>query len=186
MIQRQELTAVGKFQKTHALKGELNAVLEIDPAFLEEGNAIVVDVDGIFVPFFASSVRPKGATSFLIKLDGIDSGDEADPFVNKTIYALTRELAPFMDVDEDEITDDDGLVGYKVVDKSSGSEIGEILAVDSSTENLLFVVETSDGEEVFIPAVEEFVDSVDDDSHSIFVSLPDGLLDLNKKKINNE
>ena len=51
MIEEKDLTPVGKFLKTHALKGELNAILEIDPEFFTEGYPLVIDVDGAFVPF---------------------------------------------------------------------------------------------------------------------------------------
>lgn len=51
MIEEKDIKAIGKFQKTHALKGELNAILDIDSEYVSEGNAVVVDIDGIFVPF---------------------------------------------------------------------------------------------------------------------------------------
>ena len=181
MIDEKDIKSVGKFQKTHALKGELNAILDIDPQYVEEGNAIILDVDGIFVPFFASSVRPKGSTSYLIKLDGIDSEEEAKPFVNKIIYGIKSELAAFLDLEEDDILEDDDMVGYRIIDEANGSEIGKVESLDSSTDNLLFVVITGDGEEIFIPAAEEFVDEINDDEKIIKMSLPDGLLDLNKK-----
>ena len=181
MINQKELKEVGKFQKTHALKGELNALLDIDPEYMTDGNAIVVDIDGIFVPFYADTVRPKGSQSFLVKLDGVDSEEEAKTFVNKTVYALKKELAPYFDVEEDEIIDEDDLSGFSVVDNESGAEIGTVSYVDSSTENVLFVVETSSGDEVFIPAVEDFIDEIDDDDKIIRVTLPEGLVDLNTK-----
>ena len=181
MISQNELKEVGKFQKTHALKGELNALLDIDPDYLAEGNAIVVDVDGIFVPFYASSVRPKGSQSYLVKLDGIDSEEEAKGFVNKTIFALKNQLASFLDVEEDEIYDDDDLEGYDIVDSNNSVEIGKITHVDTSTENVLFVAETADGDEIFIPAAEDFIIEIDDDEKVIRMNLPDGLVDLNRK-----
>ncbi len=181
MIVEKDIKAIGKFQKTHALKGELNAILDIDPGYVEEGNAVIVDVDGIYVPFFASSVRPKGSTSYLIKLDGIDSEEEAKDFVNKTIYGVKSELASFLDLEEDEILDEDDLAGYKIYDALTGNYIGTIETVDSSTENLLFVVLTDDEEEIFIPAVDEFIDEVDDNEKIIRMRLPEGLVDLNKK-----
>ena len=70
MIEASEITAVGLFQKTHALKGELNAILDIDPDYFIEGNAAIVETDGIFVPFFISGIRPKGKTSFLSQSTG--------------------------------------------------------------------------------------------------------------------
>ncbi len=61
MIEVNDIVAIGKFQKTHALKGELNAILEIDSEFLEEGNAIIAEIDGIYVPFYIKSIRKKEA-----------------------------------------------------------------------------------------------------------------------------
>lgn len=179
MINQEDILAIGKFQKTHALKGELNALLDIDPEYVELGNAMIVETDGIYVPFFASSIRQKGNTSFLVKLEGIDSEAEAKEFVNKTIYGLRSDLAQFLDVDQDEILGEDSFDGFEVIDAVSGESIGRISRIDSATENLLFVVETDDEKEIFIPAVEDFIDHVDDDDKKIFMTLPDGLVDLN-------
>ena len=179
MISDKEISAVGKFQKTHALKGELNAILDIDSEFIAEGNAVIIDVDGIFVPFYASSLRPKGNTSYLIKLDGIDTEQEAKSFVNKTIYALKSELAPFLEIEEEELRGEDDLIGYQVVDNSTGATLGKIERVDSSTQNLLFILKTSDGRELYIPAVDEFILDIDDSGQRIFMNLPAGLLELN-------
>lgn len=181
MINQKELKEVGKFQKTHALKGELNALLDIAPDYMTVGNALVVDIDGILVPFYAESVRPKGSKSFLVKLDGVGTEEEAKTFVNKAIYALKRELAPYFDMEEDEIIDEDDLSGFSVIDSESGMEIGKIVHVDSLTENVLFVVATDSGDEVFIPAVDDFIDEIDEDNKLIRVSLPEGLIDLNNK-----
>ncbi len=182
MILKNDISEVGKFQKTHALKGELNALLDIYPDYIAEGNAIVVDTDGIFVPYYASSIRPKGTMSYLIKLDGIDSENEAKPFVNKAIYAIKAQLGPFLNLDEEEMMDEDDLVGYSIVDDSSDSLIGKIDSIDSSTDNLLFIVTTDDGDTVYIPAVDEFISEICDDSKVIRMNLPDGLINLNKKQ----
>lgn len=182
MIEEKNLTAVGKFQKTHALKGELNALLDIDPEFFEEGNAMVVDVDGIFVPFFTTGIRPKGATSYLVKLEGIDSEEEARRFVNKLILAEKAELAPFLDMEEDEIRGEDEFCGYRITDAETGNMLGVVERVDSSTSNLLFIVKTPEGDEIFIPIAEEFIDSIDDENREIHMQLPQGLIDLNVKK----
>lgn len=179
MIEQKNITAIGKFQKTHALKGELNAILDMDPSFLSEGNAVIVELDGIFVPFYASGIRPKGSTSYLIKLDGIDSEDEARRFVNRTIYALKSELAPFLEVEEDDIADEDELIGYEIVDYDSNKIIGEIEAIDSSTSNLLFIVTSPIGDTIYIPAAEEFIIEINDEDKKISMRLPEGLIDLN-------
>lgn len=179
MIKKNDITPIGKFQKTHALKGELNALLDIDPEFLTLGNAIIVELDGIYVPFFATSIRPKGSTTFLVKLDGIDSEEEARKFVNKNISALKSELAPFLEIEEEEITDEDDLIGYEVIDFNSGKTVGIIEDIDSSTYNILFIVKRPDNTDVYIPAAEEFIKEIGDNDRKIYMSLPEGLIDLN-------
>ena len=180
MINDNDIRAIGKFQKTHALKGELNAILDIDSDFLTDGNAIIVDTDGIYVPYFASSVRSKGSTSFLIKLDGIECEDEAKPFVNKAIYALKSQLAPYLNIEENELLDNNNFCGYQIIDSLSREIIGTISDIDSSTDNLLFIVEDIDGATIYVPAVDDFINQIDDKNKTITMTLPNGLIDLNK------
>lgn len=186
MIESKDITAVGRFQKTHALKGELNVLLDIDAEYFEEGNAAIVELDGIYVPFFTESVRPKGSSSWLIKLEGVDSEQEARKFVNLTVYAEKGKLAEFLGMEDEEILDEDDLVGYEIHDNFTGSLVGIIKAIDTSTQNMLFIVETPQGEDVYIPAVDEFITEIDDDNRRIWMNLPEGLIDLNMKTDKNE
>lgn len=176
VIKKEDIVEIGKFQKTHALKGELNALLDIDGDYAADGNALVVAVDGIYVPFYAESVRPKGSESYLVKLSGVDSQEQAQQFVNKEIYGLRSNLVDYYDDPDLELKDD--FVGYKVVDSSLG-EIGEVVDVDDSTANVLFIVDTPSGDRVYVPVAEEFINAVDDSRRVIETTLPDGLVDLN-------
>ncbi len=180
MIEEKQLTEIGKFQKTHALKGELNALLDIEPEFLTEGNAIIIDIDGIYVPFYCENIRNKGTFSYLVKLEGINSESEAKPFVNKIIYALKEAVAEFANNTDssDDVVFLDDLVGYDILDDVLGL-IGKIKEVDDTTDNVLFIVESPEGEKIYIPAVEELISSIDSDSRCVEMNLPEGLLDLN-------
>ena len=42
MIDKDKLIEIGKFQRTHALKGELNAILDVPEDYVEDGNPLVV------------------------------------------------------------------------------------------------------------------------------------------------
>lgn len=185
MIESKEITAVGKFQKTHALKGELNALLDIAPDYFFEGNAAIVEVDGIFVPFFLSGIRTKGKSSFLIQIDGINDEKEARLFVNKTIFVEKSRLAPFWDIDEEELSDDWNFIGYNIVDTDTYSVLGTVSAMDTSTQNILFIVDTPKDGDVYIPAVDDFIQEVDDEKKIIRMRLPKGLIELNKKDVDN-
>ena len=176
MIKKEDIVAIGKFQKTHALKGELNALLDIDGDYAADGHPLIIDIDGIYVPFYAETVRPKGAESFLVKLRDLDYQEKAQEHVNKEIFGLRSDLVEYFDDPDMEIVAD--FVGYKVVDSRLG-EIGSIEDVDDSTANVLFVVATDDGETVYIPVVEEFINAVDDERKVVETTLPEGLVDLN-------
>lgn len=182
MIRRDEIDEIGKFLKTHALKGELNAQLDIDAGFLHPGMPLIVERDGIFVPFFIESMRPKGHFASLIKLDGVDSGDDARDFVNQVIYARKSDVEEYLE--EEEVQNDglylDDMEGYTVIDASTGVEVGRVMDIDCTTANVLFIVVGPEGE-IFVPASPELIVSADMDSHTVHVMIPDGLIDLNLK-----
>ena len=55
------------------------------------------------------------------------------------------------------------------------TDLGEIVAVDDSTMNVLFAIE-KDGEELLLPAHEEFICKLDKKKRLLTVDVPDGLL----------
>lgn len=179
MITEEEITQVGKLLKTHALKGEMNVMLDIDPEYLSSGNPAILDIDGIYVPFYADSVRPKGSFSYLVKFEGIDSEIEARGLVNKTVYALRKELKDFIEEEYDEeYTLYDDMIGWDVADTEKGI-IGKISFIDTNTENELLIVETPEGNTVYLPLAEDLITEIDEDHGRITMNLPEGLLDLN-------
>lgn len=184
MIELKELTSAGTFTRTHGIHGELNATLSIDPDFLEEGSCFVCDTDGIFVPYFIESIRPKGPKGVLILPEDVKSDIQAKPFVGKTIYINKESYARYeaeMTGDDDfdgEGTYADDVVGYNVVD-GSGGLLGEIADIEASTANMLFIVRTPADTTLYIPVAEEFIDGIDHEGKTIAVNLPEGLLDLN-------
>ncbi|EJW91604.1 16S rRNA-processing protein RimM, partial [gut metagenome] len=104
---------------------------------------------------------------------GLTSEIEARQFVNKEVFY------PLDAVDGDDLVGNitwDNFIGYGVSDENRGF-LGTITGVDESTINVLLRVDY-DGEELLIPAVEEFVTDVDHIGHLLTVSLPEGLIDL--------
>lgn len=179
MIKEEEVIIIGKFQKTHALKGELNMICDIEPEYFQEGNPLIVKYDGIMVPYYIESIRQKGTTSYLVKISGIETEEEASLFVNKEIGILKKDAEEWLD---EELVDSNDFIGYTVVDYDSGTKIGEIKIIDDSTANLLFIVENNDGEEIYIPANNDLIRDIDEDMKSITMILPEGIVELNKSK----
>lgn len=179
MIKKEDIVEIGKFQKTHALKGELNALLDVEEDFADNSFPLIVDMDGIYVPFYIETIRPKGTESYLVKLKGVDTADDARQFVNKTVYGRRSDLVDYFDDPDMEVVAD--FVGFRIVDSRLGV-IGTIRDLDDSTANVLFVVETEEGDTVYIPVAEEFINDIDDEKEEVHTTLPDGLVDLNTKQ----
>ena len=57
--------------------------------------------------------------------------------------------------------------------------LGEVVDVDTATVNTLFIVER-EGEELLVPAQEEFIRGIDQQQKLITVELPEGLLNLDE------
>lgn len=179
---------IGMFRKTHALKGELNATLDVDVDYFTSSGQrrwIVVDIEGIPVPFEVESARAKGHFSLLLKLSGVDTEAAARQFVNKDISVPEADLKAYEELYCDDESEGEGmytsdLIGFTVINGDDGSEIGVIDDVDLSTENALFEIE-SGGERILIPAADEYILAMDGDERKITVSLPPGLLDINQK-----
>lgn len=166
MIKSENLLPVGKFAKTHGLKGEIN--IDFDTDFdIDECRCIIVDMDGIFVPFFIDSYRFRNDITALLTFDGIDTEEKAREFFGKTVY-VERQY-----VFEDDENSLKFYIGYSLVDEN-GANIGAIADVDESTANALFVL--NNGKLIPVAAI-EIVDA-DHDLRKLKVVLPDGLLDL--------
>lgn len=181
MIREDDLTPIGRVLKPHGISGEMSVLFTVDePAdVMGAVRCLIFDIDGIYVPFFAESVRPRGSESLLIKFDGIDSDALAAEFTGRTVFVLTEE---FPEDDDDAEIDPDNLYAGQLAGFAAltddGTPIGTIADIDEQTENVLFIVETPDADTVYIPVVDEFIAEIDIENRKIYFSLPEGILDL--------
>lgn len=184
MIHLSSLTAAGTFTKTHGIHGELNATLAIEPEYFDEDSCFVCETDGILVPYFIESWRPKGAKGILIQPKDVKSELQAKLFIGKTIYINKERYARYESgLGEDAGYDTDGayaddLVGFTVTDADAGL-LGEVAGIEDSTANMLFIVRTPSDKTLYIPVATEFICNIDMENREIKVSLPTGLIDLN-------
>lgn len=178
MIRIGDCDVIGKVNKAHGLDGELSISFFFENAMeaIEPGACLIFDIDGILTPFFARTVRPRGVEALLVALDGVDSQEQAQVFVGKSVYAISGQC-------EEEDEEEDGLyagqlIGYEAIDADSGQVIGKIEDIDDATDNVLFIVERPQGGECRIPVVDDFIVEISREEKTIKFSLPVGLLDL--------
>ncbi len=177
MITREELIAIGHYNKPHGVAGELSATIDVDASVLQGLSCLVSDMDGIFVPFYVVACRPKSSETVLLTIDGIDNEQEAAKLVNRDIYALKRDYQRESDDADADGYPLDFFIGFELQD-SDGTRVGEITDVDDQTENAIFIVAYHDGE-LMVPASDDLIVEFDLDKKLMVMDLPHGLLDLN-------
>jgi len=178
MIEKEQLIAIGRIGKPHGLKGEMTAVIENDLFdTVESCPYFICEIEGIFVPFFIEDYRFRSDTAMLLKLEEVDTQEEARKFSNRLIYfdrrCFTAEEA--REYDSENAGNSDNFIGYHIVDHRFG-DLGTITAIDDQTANVLFIVDHN-GSECLIPAADNLVNDIDDDRHIIYMTLPPGLID---------
>lgn len=179
MITREELIAIGHYNKPHGVSGEISATVDVDVDVLKGLSCLVSDIDGIFVPFFVNACRPKSLETVLLTIDGIDSEQEAAKLVNHDIFALKRDYRQESDDADADGYPLDFFIGFELHD-SDGTRVGEITDVDEQTENAIFIVSRGD-DELMVPASDDLIVEFDLDNKVMVMDLPQGLLDLNEK-----
>ena len=172
MIKAEDVYRIGIINKPHGVHGELLFTFDDDIFDQVEADYIVCLMDGILVPFFFESYRFRSDSTALIKLEGIDTEQQARRMTNVEVY-FPKEHAEKLD--DNELTWN-YFVGFLIKDINKG-EIGKVTDVDDSTINTLFVVDHK-GNEVLIPAQEDFMVDLDRKKKVITMHLPEGLLEL--------
>ena len=169
MIKKEEVYKIGKLGKIHGIKGEISFLFDDDVFDRVDADYLILDIDGILVPFFIEEYRFKTDSNALMKFDGMDTQEQVRELTGCDVY-FPRELA-----DEDNTgLSWATLVGYELVQAQTGIAVGKIASIDDTTINILFELE--DGK--LIPASEELITDIDTKKQQIIINLPEGILEL--------
>ena len=160
--------------KAHGLKGEINFQFTDDVWDRTDSDYIICEVDGILVPFFIEEYRFRSDSTAIMKLEDIDSIEQAQMLVNSPVFIEKKYQE---ELGEDEVSLH-YFIGFKMLDGDDGKDIGTIIDIDDQTDNWLFIVERPDGTEVMIPAHEEFIAEIRQEDKTMVMDLPLGLLEL--------
>jgi 16S rRNA processing protein RimM len=169
MIRQEEVYKIGKLGKAHGVKGEISFLFDDDVFDRTDADYLVLDMDGILVPFFIEEYRFKTDDNALMKFEGIDTQERARELTGCEVY-FPREMAE----DDNEQLSWAAIVGFELIDASTGKSAGNIASVDDTTINILFELE--DGK--LIPASEDLITNIDTKKQQIFIHLPEGILEL--------
>ncbi|MBO5706960.1 MAG: 16S rRNA processing protein RimM [Bacteroidaceae bacterium] len=164
-----ETYKIGTLTRTHGIGGELSMNFTDDVWDRADADYVFLEVDGIQVPFFLEGWRFRSDSVALLKFQDIDSSEDANEYVGADVY-FPHSLTP--EPDEDDEYTWRHFTGWQVVDAQAGP-IGIIDYVEDSTVNTIFCV---DGK--LVPANEDFIERIDAKERIVYMTLPEGLLDL--------
>ena len=170
-----EWVRVARVLRTKSLEGSVVCCAADGlPFLLEEGLEVRFVPPTLRGPRAATvaEVCAAGSDSWEVRFEGIDSIGEAEQVVGCTC------LAPAGSISSHPVrTPFDHAIGCTLVEATAG-EVGVIVEVRPGPAQSLLVVETPDGRQVLVPAVDAFLGPVDAESRQLHATLPPGLLDL--------
>jgi 16S rRNA processing protein RimM len=163
---------IGKIVSGFGLKGDVVllhhlgkkiSVSKIKVIFLE------VKKDEL-LPYFIESIRKKGDDELHVKLEGVDSREAVNKLIRKEVWLKEDEIQTHT-----QKNNPINWVGYQIIDQTR--DLGAILEVIEQAHQVLCRLEI-ESREVLIPINEQTLKSVDHKNKSVFVELPDGLLEI--------
>ncbi|WP_269476920.1 ribosome maturation factor RimM [Hominibacterium faecale] len=164
-----EKIIIGKIVNAVGLKGEVKVYCYTDrkERFEELERVYVEDT-----PFPIANVRYQ-ANVAILRLEGIDDRNQAEAQKGKNVSILESDLERLPE-DTYYVRD---LLGIAVADEE-GRVLGSLSDVVQSSAQDLYEIKLESGKKILLPAVREFVLSVDMENRTMNVKLPEGLLDL--------
>ena len=162
---------LGKVTKVWGTKGQVMLYFDVDsPEDYHELDSAFVEVKGQLVPYFFHIDQMNGNRAVATFED--ITPEQAQALVGHEVY-LPVDLLPKLEGNQFYFHE---VVGFKVVDSVYG-DIGTIAQVVEYPAQPLFQI-MKNGTEILIPVIDPVIDKVDRTLKTIFITAPNGLIEL--------
>lgn len=152
--------------KSYGTQGGVIVSTASIPEDFDVKEPVFIDFDELPVPFFIEEFKAHGSKKAFLKLEDIDSLQDAEELVGKDIY--------FSLDDEDDYA---GLTGLDVFDAETSQLIGTVTEYVDIPSNPCLEVKLPDSDEtILIPCHEDLIEGIDEKKGRIFLRVPEGLL----------
>jgi len=163
---------IGKLVATFGVLGELILKHNLGNKTALKGlEAIFIEVKkDELLPYFIIKATAKSDTEITILLDGVTTKEDAKKLTPKNVWLPEADFKKFAGA-----SSPIAMLGYNMI--CEDEDLGEILEVIEQPHQILCRIELN-GNEALIPIHAETLDKVDKKNRKVFVTLPDGLLDI--------
>lgn len=156
---------IAKVLKSNGVDGDV-LVSAPDIALEEIQGPVLIDFDGLPAPFFIESCTRRGTGKYIIHLTDVSNLEDAEELVGR--FLMSDEVE-----EEDDAAQD--FTGWKVLNR--GDYVGTVTDCEPIPGNLcLYLKPAEDADEIIIPLHDDLIISIDEDSLTLNLNLPDGLL----------
>ncbi|MBR4738708.1 MAG: 16S rRNA processing protein RimM [Bacteroidales bacterium] len=168
---------LGSITKPWGIKGQVMLFLDVDtPEDYAGLDSAFVEVKGSLVPYFFHIDQLNGNKAVATFEDL--TPEQAQALVGHDLY-LPLNLLPKLEGNKFYFHE---VVGFRVVDSVYG-DIGTLQQVIDYPAQPLFQIDKN-GTEVLVPVIDEVIDKVDRELKTLFVTAPNGLIELYLGDIN--
>ncbi|MCJ7467816.1 MAG: ribosome maturation factor RimM [Maribacter sp.] len=173
-MRKEECFYLGKIVSKYSFKGEILVKLDTDePEIYENMESVFVRMSAdTLVPFFIRRCRLHKSNLLRIDFEEVTNEADADRIMGSELYLPLTSL-PKLAGNKFYFHE---VIGYTVIDSVHG-DIGSIMSINDTTSQALFEIQKGE-KQLLIPINDEIISKVDRDHRTIYVTSPDGLVDL--------
>jgi 16S rRNA processing protein RimM len=172
-MRKEDFFYLGKIVTKYSFKGEVVIKLDTDePELYKEMESVYVEFGANLVPFFIEKSSLHKGNQLRVQFEDVYSDEAADSILKCGIY-LPMDLLPKLEGNKFYFHE---VIGFTVVDVNFG-KVGTIVHINDKAAQPLFEID-SDGTEIFIPMIDDFIKKVDKENNTIQVETPEGLIAL--------
>jgi 16S rRNA processing protein RimM len=172
-MQQSDCFQLGYIAKLHGFKGEVSLFLDVtNPEDYASLDAFFIEINGTLTPFFVETFQLKQKGFAAVKLEGVDTENDAKVLLRKSCY-LPLTVLPELD---DKHFYDHEVIGFQVVDTNFGP-VGTLEQVVDLPVNPLLQIQNGE-KEILVPFINGLVQKVDRATKTLYISAPEGLIDL--------
>ena len=172
-MDKKDFYFLGKIAKTSGYKGNLMFFFDVDDITpYKDLEAVFIEVSNELIPFAIHFIQVKNNNSAYVRLEDVNSEEEASVLTGCALYLPVSFLPP--------LTGDKfyyhEVMGYEVIDQETGP-IGIIESIiDQGPQDILSI--RFKGKEILLPVSDDIILHVDRKQKKLMVNAPEGLIDI--------
>ena len=172
-MRKEDCFYLGKIVSKYSFKGEVLVKIDTDePELYDTMESVFVALRNNLVPFFITQCRLHKSQLLRIDFEEVNSEDDANKIMGSELY-LPLSFLPQLTGNKFYFHE---IIDFKVIDDVYG-DIGIIQSINDTTSQALFEILKGD-KQVLIPINDDIITKVDREHKTIYVTTPEGLVDL--------